>query len=187
MIPFHDNESIEALGVAAFLHLAPAGDDFVAGALLLLNARGEPLEFVFNQLELMRGELWRERDKPHAAARRLCATLFQSAQLAPALLFYRAQEIAPGLFGSDGQLALEIPVARLGQLHQELVPAAEVVERVTTFDGAGEVGTVDVLWTPHAPTESAAELFARLTERGLLLEPFDRAARALQTALAEKS
>ena len=186
MIPFHDNESIEALGVAAFLHVQPAGDDFVAGALLLLNARGEPLEFVFNRLELMRGELWRERDRPHAAARRLCATLFGAAQLAPALLLYRAQEIAPGLFGPDGQLSLEIPVARLGVLHQELAPtAAETAQRVTTLDAGGEVGEVDVLWTPHAPTESAAELFARLAERGLLLEPFDRAARALQAALEE--
>jgi hypothetical protein len=184
MIPFHDNESIEALGVAAFLHVKPTGDDFVAGALLLLNARGEPLEFVFNRLELMRGELWRERDKPHAAARRLCATLFGAAQLAPSLLLYRVQEIAPGLFGPDGQLSLEIPVARVGLLHQELAPAiAETAERVMTFDAGGEVGEVDVLWTPQAPIENTAELFAKLAQRGLLLEPFERAARTLQAAL----
>jgi hypothetical protein len=186
MIPFHDNESIEALGVAAFLHIAPASGDFVAGALLFLNARGEPLEFVFNRLELMRGELWRERDKPHAAARRLCATLFQAAQLAPALLFYRAGEIAPGLFGPNGHLSLEIAAARVGALHQNLSPASdEIAARVTTFDAEGEAGEVDVFWTPEAPTETAAELFAKLTERGLLLEPFERAARALHAALEE--
>jgi hypothetical protein len=188
MIPFHDNESIETLGIAAFLHVVSAGDDFVAGALLLLNARGEPLEFVFNRLELMRGELWRERDKPHAAARRLCATLFQAAQLAPSLLFYRAPEIAPGLFGPHGQLLLEIPVARVSSLHQQLSSSAdEVAARITTFDGAGEVGELDVLWTPQPPHENSAELFAKLVERGLILEPFDRATRALQAALQDKA
>ena len=179
MIPFHDSESIEELGVAAFLVVAPAGD-FVSGALLLLNARGEPLEFVFNRLELMSGALWRERDKHHAAARRLCATLFQAAQLAPTLLFYRAADIEPGLFGAAGQLRLEIPVARIGALHQTLTPAAaEIATRTATFDAEGEAGDVDALWT-LPPAENAAELFAKLAARGLLLEPFERAERALK-------
>lgn len=185
MIPFHDNESIEELGVAAFLIVSREGDDFVAGALLLLNARGEPLEFVFNRLELLRGDLWRSLDKPHAAARRLCATLFQAAQLAPSLLFYRATDIAPGLFGPQGQLLLEIPVARISALHENLPPQGEIAQRITTFDANGEAGEVDVLWTPQEPQDTAAELFDKLAERGLLLEPFERATRALGAALEE--
>ncbi len=185
MIPFHDNESIEELGVAAFLVVSREGDDFVAGALLLLNARGEPLEFVFNRLELLRDDLWRARDKPHAAARRLCATLFQAAQLAPSLLFYRAADIAPGLFGPEGQLLLEIPIARVGALHENLASDREIAQPIMTFDANGEAGEVDVLWTPQEPLEAAAELFEKLAGRGLILEPFERAERALEAALTE--
>ena len=53
-----------------------------------------------------------------------------------------------------------------------------IAARTATFDAEGEAGDVDALWT-LPPVENAAELFAKLAARGLLLVPFERAERAL--------
>src|SRR5260370_23478262 len=94
-IPFHDAEDIEELGAAAFLHVEqPApGSPERFGALLFINARGEPLEFVYNRIELMSDVLWRPTDRARALLRRLAATLFHEATLVPAVLLCRAHAI----------------------------------------------------------------------------------------------
>ncbi len=111
-IPFHDDETIEELGLAVFLHLETSGETLF-GALLFLNARGEPLEFVFNRLELLSDALWRPSDRVPAAQRRLATTLFSAATLSPSFLLVQAGQISRRLFGAEGQIALEIPVARI--------------------------------------------------------------------------
>jgi hypothetical protein len=177
-IPFHDVEEIEELGAAAFLHVEqPApGSAERFGALLFINARGEPLEFVYNHLELLSDVLWRPADRTRAAVRRLAATLFHAATLTPALLLCRADVVDPHLFGPAGHLSLEISAGRIATAAEAVGYAGvEQQETVATADSAGQLQETHVFWTPAPPGGAAAALFARLADRGLLLEPFDRA------------
>jgi hypothetical protein len=182
-IPFHDAEEIDELGVAAFLHVEqPAsGSAERFGALLFINARGEPLEFAYNHLELLSDVLWRPADRTRAAVRRLALTLFHAATLTPALLLCRADVVDPHLFGPSGQVRLEIPVARIATAAEAVgYVGAEQQETVATADSAGQVQETHVFWTPGRPEGATAALFARLAERGLLLEPFARAGTGLR-------
>src|SRR5215210_653222 len=113
-IPFHDAEDVEELGWAAFLHIeTPSpGSAERQGALLFINARGEPLEFVYNRIELLSSVLWRPADREMAAVRRLALTLFHAATLNPSLLFCSAGVVAPQLFGPAGQIVMHVPVGR---------------------------------------------------------------------------
>jgi hypothetical protein len=187
-IPFHDTDDIEELGAAAFLHVEQPepGSPLRYGALLFINARGEPLEFVYNRLELLSDILWRPIDRARSAVRRLAVTLFHEAQLNPALLFCRADTVDPHLFGPTGQVALQIPVGRVATVTEAVgFSGAEERETVETADGAGELHETHLFWTPGPPTGTAADLYARLAERGLLLEPFERAAEGLRVVFGD--
>jgi hypothetical protein len=187
-IPFHDTEDIETLGAAAFLHVEqPApGSPERYGALLFINARGEPLEFVYNRLELMSDLLWRPLDRGRSAVRRLAVTLFHAAKLSPALLLCRADVVDPHLFGPAGQVTLQVPVGRVATATEAVGYAgSEERETVETADSEGEIHEAHVFWTPGPPTGPAADLFARLAERGLLLEPFERAGEGLRAVFGD--
>jgi hypothetical protein len=182
-IPFHDAEDIAELGAAAFLHVEQPspGSPERFGALFFINARGEPLEFVYNRIELMSDILWRPTDRSRAALRRLVATLFHEATLIPTLLLCRADAIDPHLFGPAGQITLEIPVGRIATAAEAIgYSGAEKEEMVATEDSQGQAQEAHVFWTPGPPDGVAADLFARLAGRGLLLEPFERAAKGLR-------
>ena len=172
-IEFHDVEAVEVLGFAAFLHVEFAGET-AYGALLFINARGEPQEFVFTHLELLSEVLWRGADRETGAARRLCASLFASATLAPRFLLFRAEAVAPALFSAEGGISLAIPAGGVS-------PSAEN-DGFETFDGAGEMIWTRVEWSGEAPD---GELFGLLATRGLVWEPFERAARGLREAFGE--
>ena len=172
-IDFHDAEAVEVLGFAAFLHLEFAGGT-AYGALLFINARGEPQEFVFTHLELLSEVLWRGADREAGAARRLCASLLASATLAPRFLLFRAEAVAPSLFGDEGGISLAIPAGG--------VSVGTENEDFETFDGEGEMMWTRVQWSAAAPV---GELFGLLAERGLMWEPFERAARGLREAFGD--
>lgn len=181
-IPFHDTEDLETLGAAAFLHVEqPPGSPQRYGALFFINARGEPLEFVYNRIELLSDVLWRPIDRARSAVRRLAVTLFHEASLTPALLLCRADTIDPHLFGPAAQVALAMPVGRIATAGQAVgYSGSEEQETVETADSEGEVHEAHVFWTPGPPEGEAADLFARLARRGLLLEPFERAGKGLR-------
>lgn len=174
-IEFHDAEAVELLGFAAFLHFEIEGDT-AYGALLFINARGEPQEFVFNHLELLNPALWCNADREPGAQRRLCAGLFASATLAPRFLLFRDGPISPALWSQDGGIALAIPAAGVRGARPDEDGAFE------TFDGDGEMLWARVEWIAEAP---AGALFGLLCERGLVWEPFERAAAGLREAFAE--
>lgn len=187
-IPFHDAEDIEELGAAAFLHVEslPSDGDQRFGALLFINARGEPLEFVYNRVELMRNILWRASDREQAAVRRLALTLFQASTMAPSLLLCRAHVVGPHLFADTGQIKLEIPVGRIATATEAVgYTTSESAETVSTADPAGQSTETHVFWTPAPPTGAPADLWTRLVDRGLVLEPFDRAGRGLREVFPE--
>lgn len=176
-ISFHDTDEIAHLGTAAFLHVSPAlpGDEHRYGALFIINARGEPLEFAYNRLELQHPTLWRSVDREQAAIRRLAITLFEAVTLTPALLVCRADTVGPHIFDTSG-FTLPIPVVRLAAAESLAgYVSREAQETVETVDENGECQDIHLFWTPRSPEGAVAELFARLVERGLTLEPFARA------------
>ena len=76
-IPFSDIEGLDGLGSAAFLKLERSSDDACClGALLVIGARGEPLEFGYNRVRVPQPFLWREADLRRYSERRL--TIFTS-------------------------------------------------------------------------------------------------------------
>lgn len=181
-ISFHDTDEIAHLGTVAFLHIAPAlpGDEHRYGALFIINARGEPLEFAYNRLELQHSTLWRALDREQAAVRRLAITLFEAVTLAPSLLVCRADAVGPHIFGARG-VTLPIPVVRMAATATLAgYVSREAQETIETVDEHGECQDIHLFWTPRAPEGPVAALFARLVERGLTLEPFARAQQGLQ-------
>jgi hypothetical protein len=187
-IPFHDAEDLEELGAAAFLHVEQLrpGSPERYGALLFINARGEPLEFAYNRVELLSNTLWRPLDRAQAAVRRLALSLFRECSLTPALLFCRADVVDPHLFGPTGQLMLEIPVGRIATATEAVgYVGTEQQATVETADGNGQLQEAHLFWSPDPPEGTSALLFNRLSERGLLLEPFERAAKGLREVYAD--
>ena len=169
-IAFHDDESVHRLGFAGYLHLYTV-DTAAYAAVLFLNARGEPQEFVYNKLELLSPALWRGPDRVTGAARRLCASLFSSATLTPQFLLYSPESFPPEVFGEQGGVRLEIPVGAVTVRTDGDNPAG-----LSTSDVHGEVLEVHIAWIPRAP---GGELVPLLAKRGLLTEPFDRVAAGL--------
>jgi hypothetical protein len=175
-IPFQDPADVETLGAAGFLMLRPSvGATGYVGALFLINARGEPLEFAYNRVEIPNSFLWRKTDLRRHAERRLITSLFTICGRTPRLLLCQAQEVDGALFSQEVRVAL--PVGRIGRGMQATADAgAEGVETVETPE------SLHLFWFPQAPAEASDErrLFEHLRAHGLLLEPFERAATGLR-------
>jgi hypothetical protein len=171
-VPFSDVEDFGELGSAAYLKLEPSPDNACClGALLVISARGEPLEFGYNRVRVPQPFLWREADLRRHVQRRLTASLLSVCSQQPRILVCLADEVSTWLFGQD--LQLEVPVVRV-------VPPEAPVRRVDT--GTGEVLEETnpppyIAWQPAPPHDGSPEwrLFEHLTAHGLLLEPFERA------------
>src|SRR5262245_59719492 len=109
-VPFRYDDELERLGSAAFLRIEPEEGGY-RGALFLMDARGEPMEFAYNRVEVLNRFLWREEELRQHVARRLVATLLEIRPRVPALLLCRAEEVAPELFSDE--IHLTIPVCRV--------------------------------------------------------------------------
>lgn len=171
-VPYRDAlQEAETRGVAAFLRVLPdSGEGRYLGALFLVNALGEPVEFTYNRIEVLQRFLWRRDGLRRHAARRLTASLLEICPRAPDLMFCLADEVEPELFAEE--LEVSIPVARIakglavvgqaGTEERELLEADEPLQ---------------LFWQGRQPEAGSPErlLVERLASRGLLLEPFDRA------------
>lgn len=62
-IPYRDADELDDYGIAGYLTVQPAqeGSGYLA-ALLLINARGEPIEFTYNRIKTPHTFLWRQAD-----------------------------------------------------------------------------------------------------------------------------
>ena len=172
-IAFRDAAGIEELGLAGYLTLQTAGEGGEhAGALFLINARGEPVEFTYSRLVVPQSllSLWRPVDVRRYVERSLTAALLDACPLEPVLLLARAEETHPDLFRRE--IAVDVPVVRI---------APKPVEPVAgELSGEGSTRR-ELAWYPAAPRSDTRErrLIDELTARGLLLEPFERADRGL--------
>jgi hypothetical protein len=174
-VPFKDSAELDAGGTAAFLRIVRG--DQSRGALFQVNARGAPVEFTYNRVDLPPAALWRPEQLEREAAKALAASLFETARRTPLVLLCLAAEVDAALFCED--LEVQIPVCRVA-VGDSILPGAASSERVES----GDV-TAHLFWRPALPsTESPPRrLVSALTGRGLLLEPFERALAGLDEAL----
>ncbi len=167
-VPYRFEDDLERLGSAAFLRFEPEPSGY-RGALFVVDARGEPLEFAYNRIEIIKRFMWHGDQLQRHAARRLVTTLFDVCPRVPSLLLCRADEVTPELFSEDVQVS--IPVARIaGEAAVVGQSASEELEQLAT-------GGLQVFWAGTPPAEDASEraLLNELARRGLLWEPFERA------------
>jgi hypothetical protein len=175
-IPFRDLEEHEGLGSAGFLRFLPREEEGAyLGTLFLVNARSEPLEFSYNRIEVPQRFLWRRQELRRHVVRRLAASLFEICPRVPGVLLCLADEVDAELFTEE--LRVEVPVARLAEEATLVGQAAEEEREVMA-----EERPVQVFWIGGQPPEEAParRLVAHLAGRGLLLEPFARAALGLR-------
>jgi len=175
-IPYRNADELDELGTAGFLKIEPssAGSGYW-GALFLINARGEPIEFTYNRIDTPNTFLWRQDDIRRHAARKLTASLLALCPKTPRLILCLSEEVGSELFCQD--LQLSIPVCRFA-------PAIQA----TAFSGAEIQDTVQVseplnlFWFPGRPKGESIEsrLVRELASRGLLLEPLQRASIGLR-------
>lgn len=167
-VSFHDDEQISGLGNAGYLRLFPAdGEDRYLSALLTVNARGEPVEFTWNELRMNHPALWQGIDRKRYAAKRLISSLLKRCAVAPLFLLCLSSEIPPDLF--QERLLLSIPVCGIGNgpgTNPDLVQEGRMEPRPQQEE-----------WVPESPDagSGAHVLFAEMKRRGTLMEPFQRA------------
>lgn len=166
---------------AAFLRVIRDEGGGYDGVLFVMNARGEPLEFVSSRVETPRTRLWRRPDLRRRAARELTAALFTAATSRPVVVFARADEVDADFFVTD----IETPVATC-LVDGPVTSVGEAADRRS--EGGGDEGP-RLLWSSGPPAEGSAAraLVESLRRAGLLTEPFERAEAGLREAQGEDS
>ncbi len=159
---FRDADEIDALGVAWYLKIEKRLDEY-AGAFFGVNARGEPVHFLYNGVKVLNRFMWREQDIGPAACRLLVRSLLSVCPVRPSLVLCQQSELSEELF--DGPMD-GIFVATLR---------------------CGEQTAVD--WHPRAPDRGTpvSRLFERLAAGGLLNEPFTRASMGIAEMINRKA
>jgi hypothetical protein len=180
-VSFRDDDEVDALGSAGFLKIDRSPDGACClGALFVIDARGIPLEFAYNRVTVPHPFLWREADLRRYVERRLVASLLSVCTHQPRLLLCRADEVGTALFTED--IRVDIPVGLVG----ELPTSGRRVDLDTgeVLDNDDAVLAPPLTWLSAAPEQESPDerLVERLSARGLLYEPFDRAAIGLREA-----
>jgi hypothetical protein len=170
-IPFRDSDDISEFGTAGYLKIdvQPVNGQF-RGALFLINARGEPVEFTYNTVEVPSTFLWRQDDVHRHAIRTLTTSLLATCPRQPLLILCLADEVPHQIFTSDIRVAVAV-----GRVASVARPTSYATLE-SPEDVAGQTQQ-QVFWFPGKPQEGSVErrLFQRLVTGGLLLEPFERA------------
>jgi len=177
-IPFRAAEDKDSLAAGFIRIIRDPGGGF-DGALFVMNAKGEPLEFVFSRVNTPRTVLWRPQDLRRRATHELVAALFNVATSRPTLLFAKADEVDAGFF----TLELETPIPTCRVAQQMVTVRVGPTEQGEDVDSA----QLHLLWSLGQPGEGSPErmLVQRLEAAGLLTEPFDRAEAGLREARGE--
>lgn len=162
-VPYRKTPKSAQVGIAAYLDVywLRSVRTFY-GALLLMDGRGQPQEFVHNSLIAPTGFLWPETQVMALGTSSVAHSLFEACQREPDLL------ICPVTLGSAEfcreELAPSIPFAQVAPERDDL-PA-------------------EWNWINEPPTRGmrAASLYQELTRRGFVTEPFDRLYMGLRIA-----
>ena len=174
-VPFRDLRDEEGLGLAGYLRFFTEEDGRgMRGALFLVNARGEPVDFAFSRIDLPASFLWRSGEAQRKAVASLAAVLFQACPKTPALLLALSDEVHPRLFTED--LLVEVPLCRVAEAENIPYSAGELVETLSN--------TFHLFWVGQSPEpqSSGRRLLEALQARQLTTEPFQRAAHGIEEA-----
>jgi hypothetical protein len=177
-VPFRDLREEDGLGTAGYFRfVTEEGGHGVRGALFIVNARGEPLDFAFSRIDVPASFLWRAGEAKRHAVASLAAVLLRACPEAPAVLLALADEVHPRLFTED--IAVEVPVCRVAQGETVPFAAEESVEELNN--------ALHLFWVGQLPAEGslARRLVEALHSRQLTTEPFERAAKGLDEAFRD--
>ena len=181
-IPFRDADEVEALGAAGYLRIDASQDNRVfRGALFLVNVRGEPIEFTYNEVKIPSTFLWRQEDIRRHAARNLTTSLLATCRKVPQFIICLAEEVDHQLFCNE--IHLSILVGRIASPSKS-TPHSELEVQADIEDPQ----PLHLFWFPGKPADESPEnrLLSKLVTRGLLLEPFDRALVGLREAYPDQ-
>ncbi|MBI2844787.1 MAG: hypothetical protein HYX78_15445 [Armatimonadetes bacterium] len=177
-IPFKTLSDDEPPGTAGYLKFMPraVGDTWL-GALFVIDAAGEPVEFSHARIEAPKPLLWRREDLQSHCLRALCASMFDICPVSPLVILCLAEEVDHRLFSEH--IRIDIPLARVSPADGAIKPST--IESLENTPESGEQPELSIYWTgmPEAQT-SSRQLFDVLAARGLLLEPFQRAETGLR-------
>lgn len=186
-IPFRYQDDSEELGLAAFLLIeAEAARGGWRGALFQVNARGEPVEFTYNRVGTPNGFLWRAADLRRAAAKTLASSLLATCSQTPHLIVAPAKRVASELFCHDVRVATAVCRVATG----DQAAAYSPLETPETWPpGQATAEPQHLFWFPSPPGEGspARRLVRTLGQRGLLVEPFERAAVGLREVFGDSA
>ncbi|GMV37708.1 MAG: hypothetical protein AMXMBFR61_22160 [Fimbriimonadales bacterium] len=159
-IPYHRIPHTTAAPLAAYLlvTVGRSAKELLAG-LLVIDGRGQPVEFVHNSIEVPSGLLWPEPGVEAAGSAALAHSLFEACRAEPDLLV-----VEEGL-GTPQYVRTNVA---------PLIPTCVVSPPESS-------GVNEFAWVNDAPSQGAPAtlLLRELVERGFLREPFERVRRAL--------
>lgn len=181
-IPYRDADELDDLGIAGYLKIKQSEEEsgFLA-ALFLINARGEPIEFTYNRIDIPHTFLWRQADIRRHAIKKLTTSLLGLCPKVPRLLLCLAEEISSELFCLDIQTS--VPIVRIAPAMDAVSYSAnEIQDKIDSNE------PVNLFWHPERPAEGSKELnlLQTLSAKGLLVEPFDRALIGLREVYPDK-
>jgi hypothetical protein len=172
-IPFRNLEEDEPSRVAGFLRFIdePEGRG-IRGALFIMSARGEPIEFAFTRIDLRSRVFWRPGYQRVRAVSTLARALFQSTSNQPDVVLALAAETPSAVFSDE--ISPEIPLCRVAPQGSPDTVSSEAAQPVA--------GGLTLYWVCDLPPSGSppAETVELLDRRRMLLEPFERAATGIQ-------
>lgn len=143
------------------------------GFLLIINSRGEPVEFCWSAAKVPNETLWGEGLARRVTSRKLAVRAIEVAAAKPALFLFRGSDFPAGMLGDD----LRSDDTNLGRV--TLVAAPE-----GAAEGAVAPASKYALNLVNNEDETSRALLTELGRRGLFWEPFDRGEKALRELLA---
>jgi hypothetical protein len=160
-VPYRKTPRAAEFGQAAYLDILwSAADRAFYGALLIIDGKGQPQEFVHNRLAAPTGILWPEEKVRSMGMALLAHSLFDACRREPDLL------VCLPLLGSPDYCRAEI---------SPFVPFAQVFP-------AHEGVPAEWSWINDPPSSSmrASILAQELARRGFIIEPFERLRQGLR-------
>lgn len=158
-VPYRKTPRVAQDGVAAYLDVTQAGTTLY-GAMLLMDGRGQPLEFAHNMLTAPGGFLWPLEKVRSLGTALLVHSLFDACRREPDLLVCLDTLGTPEFCRTE--LAPMIPFA-------QVTPGDDVPAAWSWIND------------PPAPSMRAHQLYAHLLQHGLIEEPFQRLYDGLRT------
>lgn len=178
-VPFRDLTDDEGLGLAGYLRFVVEPDaKGIRGALFCMNAMGQPVNFSFCRVDIPASVLWRPGQAKQNALIALTRSLFGASLKEPALLLTLAEEVSPRIFAEE--LEVLVPLCRVARQEPGVHASGESHE---SLDDSIHLWWVSPVPGPESP---ARRLLERLRARGLVTEPFDRAALGIDEAFRQE-